>query len=203
VTHFAITDQNGRLVTADQAALLLSYVGITNTFGRMLFGWISDRLQQVQPKCNKLDRSFLNALGINNLCLLCAGLSTALLPILNSYLQVALNCLVFGLCCGTLQPFCLNFVSFNKQLIFLLHELSTAAYMCLTSIILVDQLGLHRLTNAFGLISMGRGIGSLIGPPIAGLLYDWTDSYQATFATAGLLFIISAILSVCAAITKT
>lgn len=74
--------------------------------------------------------------------------------------------------------------------------------MCLTSIILVDLLGLPRLTNAFGLISMCRGVGSLVGPPIAGLLYDWTESYQATFATAGLLFIVSALFSLSAASIK-
>lgn len=84
----------------NQAALLLSYVGVTNTFGRMLFGWISDQLQKANAE-KKAKWNVLNALGINNLCLLWAGLSIALLPLLTTYVQIAINCLVFGLCCGT------------------------------------------------------------------------------------------------------
>ena len=33
--------------------------------------------------------------------------------------------------------------------------------MCLTSIILVDLLGLEKLTNSFALIALVRGIGGL------------------------------------------
>lgn len=43
-----------------------------------------------------------------------------------------------------------------------------AAFICLTSIILVDHLGLNRLTNAFGLLILVRGIACLIGSPLAG-----------------------------------
>jgi hypothetical protein len=42
------------------------------------------------------------------------------------------------------------------------------AYVGLTSVILVDLLGLDRLTNAFGLLLLFQGIASLVGPPIAG-----------------------------------
>lgn len=42
------------------------------------------------------------------------------------------------------------------------------AYVGLTSVILVDLLGLERLTNAFGLLLLFQGIASLVGPPIAG-----------------------------------
>lgn len=40
----------------------------------------------------------------------------------------------------------------------------------LTSVILVDLLGLDNLTNAFGLLLLFQGIASFIGPPIGGLL---------------------------------
>ena len=42
------------------------------------------------------------------------------------------------------------------------------AYVGLTSVVLVDLLGLQKLTNAFGLVLMFQGIASLAGPPIAG-----------------------------------
>lgn len=42
------------------------------------------------------------------------------------------------------------------------------AYVGLTSVILVDLLGLDKLTNAFGILLLFQGIASLIGPPIAG-----------------------------------
>ena len=42
--------------------------------------------------------------------------------------------------------------------------------MGLTSVILVDLLGLDRLTNAFGLLLLFQGIASLLGPPIAGMI---------------------------------
>jgi hypothetical protein len=46
--------------------------------------------------------------------------------------------------------------------------LFAAAYISLTSIILCDMLGLEKLTNAFGLLTLARGISSGFGPPIAG-----------------------------------
>lgn len=44
------------------------------------------------------------------------------------------------------------------------------AYVGLTSVILVDLLGLDKLTNAFGLLLLFQGIASFIGPPIGGNL---------------------------------
>ena len=41
-------------------------------------------------------------------------------------------------------------------------------YVSLTSVVLVDLLGLEMLTNSFGLVLMFQGIATLIGPPIAG-----------------------------------
>jgi hypothetical protein len=41
-------------------------------------------------------------------------------------------------------------------------------YVGLTSVVLVDLLGIDRLTNAFGLLLMFQGLATLIGPPIAG-----------------------------------
>lgn len=42
------------------------------------------------------------------------------------------------------------------------------AYVGLTSVVLVDLLGLEKFTNAFGVVLLFQGIASLAGPPIAG-----------------------------------
>lgn len=70
-----------------------------------------------------------------------------------------------------------------------------AGYISLTSIILVDLLGLDKLTNAFGLLILFRGAAAILGSPLAGALYDATQSYDLPFFVAGGLFGISAVTS--------
>ena len=65
----------------------------------------------------------------------------------------------------------------------------------MTSIILVDLLGLEKLTNAFGLLILFRGAAAIVGTPLAGAIYDATNSYDIPFFTAGALFGLSAITS--------
>ena len=43
--------------------------------------------------------------------------------------------------------------------------------MSLTSVVLVDLLGIGRLTNAFGLLLLFQGIATIIGPPFAGNIH--------------------------------
>ena len=38
----------------------------------------------------------------------------------------------------------------------------------MTPIVLVDLLGLEKLSNAFGLVLLFQGIGAVAGPPFAG-----------------------------------
>ena len=61
----------------------------------------------------------------------------------------------------------------------------TAGYISLTSIILVDLLGLEKLTNAFGLLILFRGAAAIVGTPIAGAIYEATQGYSVPFFTAG------------------
>lgn len=70
-----------------------------------------------------------------------------------------------------------------------------AGYISLTSIILVDLLGLDKLTNAFGLLILFRGAAAIVGSPLAGALYDATQSYSIPFYVAGALFAVSAVTS--------
>lgn len=142
-------------ISNTKAAFLLSIIGITNTVGRILSGFLAN-LKNV------------NALVINNVALVIASVALALQPFCTVYPALVVFCLVFGLCC--------------------------AAYVSLTSIILCDLLGLHKLSSAFGLLTLARGIAGVVGPPLAGMLYQATGNYDASFYFGGGMFFIGAVM---------
>ena len=113
----------------EDAAFLVSVIGISNTLGRVISGWISDF-------------SWVNSLVVTNMAIILSAITVFLFPFCTSYASLTLMALLFGF-----------FV---------------AAYISLTSIILVDLLGLDNLTSAFGLLTLFRGFSSMIGPPING-----------------------------------
>ncbi|XP_050701205.1 uncharacterized protein LOC126987842 isoform X1 [Eriocheir sinensis] len=142
-------------VEPEYATFLISLIGITNTIGRVLSGFIAD-LPWVSP------------LWINNICIILSGVCVFFTPFASSYASFVTLSLFFGF-----------FVS---------------AYISLSSIILVQLLGLSQLTNAFGLLILFRGSASMVGAPISGSIYDATQSYDISFYSAG------ALLFVCAAL---
>ncbi|CAG2171878.1 unnamed protein product [Oppiella nova] len=148
------------MVGPGKAALILSAIGISNVFGRLFFGWFSDKVSGKTIGHNIR----ITALTINNFCLLMSGIATVMIPLWSQYWLLLIDCIVF------------------------------ASYMSLTSIILADLLGIEILSTTFGLISCFRGISSILGPPLAGALYDMTGSFAFVFISAGLLLIISSII---------
>lgn len=66
--------------------------------------------------------------------------------------------------------------------------------MAMKSLILVDFLGIERLTNSFGLLLMFQGFAVMLGPPLSGNLcdlnYDWCFIEQGYFG----LYLISVLL---------
>lgn len=108
----------------------------------------------------------VSALMVNNVCIVASGLCVFLTPFATTYGSFCTISVFFGF-----------FVS---------------AYISLTSIILVDLLGLDQLTNAFGLLILFRGSASMVGPPLAGSIYDATQSYDVSFYVAGCLLFICA-----------
>ena len=64
------------------------------------------------------------------------------------------------------SPFCHSFVTL--AIYATVYGFTAGAYVGLTSVCLVDLVGLDRLTNAFGLVLLSQGIASFLGPPIAG-----------------------------------
>lgn len=59
----------------------------------------------------------------------------------------------------------------------LIYGLGTAYFTTLRSVIFVNNLGLEKLTNAFGLNSLMLGVAALIGPTVAGIIRVQTQSY--------------------------
>ncbi|KAL8616127.1 hypothetical protein ACOMHN_066614 [Nucella lapillus] len=135
-------------ISKSNAAFLISVIGITNTVGRVVTGWLADLRR-------------INSLVITYVSIFICGLSTALFPF----------CTTYGLLCAAASLF----------------GLSVAAFISLSSILICDLLGLEKLTNGFGLLSLFRGLAAMTGPPLAGFVYDQTKTYDASFYLGGAL----------------
>ena len=75
-------------IPAAKAAFLISIIGIANTVGRVVVGFVSD-----QP--------WADCLLINNVALVIGGLATCFVPFLSSFPLFASYTFVFGSCIGT------------------------------------------------------------------------------------------------------
>ncbi|KAK6111760.1 Major Facilitator Superfamily protein [Brugia pahangi] len=153
-------------LTPTQSASVISAFGIMNTIGRILVGLISDR--KLPCKYGK-DRA-QNRLWIYVSSLTLCGLLTAGVLFCHGYITLAMYSGLFGL--------------------------TLSSYVCLTSVLLVDLIGIEKLTNAFGLILLFQGIGTVIGPPISGQLADLTGSYNMSFVFCGVALLISGLMLV-------
>ncbi|XP_078035732.1 monocarboxylate transporter 9 isoform X2 [Augochlora pura] len=111
----------------------------------------------------------VDSLLLNNICLIISTISVAATPFCESYAAYIVMSIFFGI--------------------------AISGYISLTSIILVDLLGLEKLTNAFGLLILFRGAAAIVGSPLAGAVYDATHSYRIPFFMAGFFFFLSTITS--------
>ncbi|XP_031628934.1 monocarboxylate transporter 12-like [Contarinia nasturtii] len=111
------------------------------------------------------DKSWVNRLYVYNICLFSCGIATAASIFCVDFISLTIYASVFGFTIG--------------------------AYVGLTSVILVDLLGLDKLTNAFGILLLFQGLASYIGPPIVGFLYDQSQSYTPGFIFAGSMIALS------------
>lgn len=69
-----------------------------------------------------------------------------------------------------------------------------ASSFSFTPALLVELIPLERFTTAYGLTLLCQGIGNLLGPPLAGWLFDITGSWELSFLMAGGWIIVSGIL---------
>ncbi|XP_048772237.1 monocarboxylate transporter 9-like [Ostrea edulis] len=113
------------------------------------------------------DRPWANTYLINNGSLVIAGIVTVVCPFLEGSAQMTIFAVGFGF--------------------------FTAGFLSLRSIVLVDLIGLDRLTSSFGLLLMFQGIASIAGPPLAGRMMDSTSSIDSVFYLSGSLLTMAGI----------
>ncbi|XP_070795752.1 monocarboxylate transporter 5 [Pituophis catenifer annectens] len=69
----------------------------------------------------------------------------------------------------------------------------SGGYLALLFPVLVDLVGAARFHSALGVASFIAGFGVIVGPPIAGWLYDYTQTYAWSFILTGICFLVSSI----------
>ncbi|BHF65242.1 hypothetical protein SprV_0200825200 [Sparganum proliferum] len=69
-----------------------------------------------------------------------------------------------------------------------------APFYSLTSIVLCEILGLEALTNAYGLLTLVRGVSSTVGSPLAGMVVESTGTFSVAFIGAGWTIMTGALL---------
>lgn len=123
------------------------------------------------------DQPWLNVTKTYAICLIICGASVATYPLfITDYWIVAVISAVFGL--------------------------SFASSYSYTPTILMELMPLDNFTVAYGLILLSQGIGHLVGPPIGGMLYDLTGSWDLTFYMGGIWLVISGLFVGVIAYTK-
>ncbi|GFU07310.1 monocarboxylate transporter 14 [Nephila pilipes] len=100
--------------------------------------------------------------------ILISGLSLVLLPVIVSYYATATLVGIYGF--------------------------TISANYTLVPVIIVNLISLDNFTGAYGLLLLVQGIASLVGPPAAGALFDYTGNYDITFYCTGILIILSGAL---------
>jgi len=113
------------------------------------------------------DSGLVSSLVIIWVSITVCGVSTVAIPYCDSFIVLAAMTFVFGS--------------------------GMAGFMSITSVLICDQLGVDKLTNASGLIYLVRGIASMIGCPFTAFLCELTGCYLVPFMTGGLLLLLGAV----------
>ncbi|CAG5119600.1 unnamed protein product [Candidula unifasciata] len=141
-------------IDQQRASFLLSVVGIFNTIGQMVFGYIGDMN--------------INLLNVYAVVSSIAGLFVAVIPLMGNYIWYSVMYALFGFFISVSYP--------------------------LTTVLLVQYLGVGKLTNAYGLLMLVQGIANFLGPPLAGWVSDVTGNYDSTFYLSGFFYAVSGVV---------
>ncbi|CAF4084754.1 unnamed protein product [Rotaria sp. Silwood2] len=116
------------------------------------------------------DRSWVNRLTLYNTTLIIAGIATMFAPFCNSLVQTHMTyAALFGFFSG--------------------------GYVGLTSIIIVDLVGVDKLSDAFGVLLLFQGVAVAIGTPIVGTMRDAFSGFDRPYLWPYIIFGGSILLS--------
>ncbi|XP_033907500.2 monocarboxylate transporter 5 [Acipenser ruthenus] len=113
------------------------------------------------------DRNLVHKYHYHKAYLILCGLVNLLSPLATSYSQLMIYAVFYAIFCG--------------------------GYMALLLPVLVDLVGVHRIASSMGFSMFFVGLGCLAGPPTAGWLYDYTQTYDCSFYLAGACYLLSSI----------
>ncbi|KAH8299817.1 hypothetical protein KR044_006423, partial [Drosophila immigrans] len=116
------------------------------------------------------DRPWMNINICYSICMLVCGASVFFMPMLiTNYNGLMAMCIIFG-------------VTFASSFSF-------------TPSILVSIVDLDDFTCAYGLVLLVQGVGMIVGPPIAGAIYEFTGRWDDSFYYAGIFIALSGVCS--------
>ncbi|CDS42798.1 Major facilitator superfamily locus tagral substrate transporter [Echinococcus multilocularis] len=84
----------------------------------------------------------------------------------------------------------------GQIILMVIYGLTVSPFFSLTSIIICDILDLEALTNAYGIVTMVRGIASTVGSPVAGMIVAATSVFWVALLIAGGSVIVGGVLCV-------
>ncbi|CAP27689.2 Protein CBG07361 [Caenorhabditis briggsae] len=111
------------------------------------------------------DRPEVSALVVNNIALILAGLATMTVPFYTAYWHFLAFCFPFSV--------------------------GVACFAALRSVIVLELIGLEKMSNAFGILLTFMGVGAVIGSPMAAAMKDYTGNFDTSFYVMGALMAIS------------
>ncbi|CAH8832394.1 unnamed protein product [Trichobilharzia szidati] len=114
------------------------------------------------------DQPWANVLYINNVSLVASGILTSLVPLFKMYEALIGYACVYGF--------------------------MISAFISVRTILIVQVLGLDRLTNAFGFMLLFQAFAYIGAPPAFGALYDRHRNFDLIFILGGLSVLISGVL---------
>lgn len=173
-TPFVFTELRalGKGLDPSMTLYLLSAMGISNTIGRIACGVISSI-----PR--------INALSVTYISTIACGVVVIISNYFYSMTSQMVYAILFGFTIGNLYTELFLDDDVDEFL---------ACLAALKSVILVELLGLEKLTNAFGLLILCQGLASFMGVPIAASLKSLTGNYDVSFLFAGSCIALSGLI---------
>ncbi|XP_076014878.1 monocarboxylate transporter 9-like [Genypterus blacodes] len=105
-----------------------------------------------------VDIRWINGIYLYGFTMVVVGASLLLIPVIKSYVGLQILTSILGFFTGNWS---------------------------LTSYITTKIVGLERLTQAHGILMFFGGFGIMLGPPVVGWFFDWTQSYDLAFYFSG------------------